>query len=1132
MSKATVRKGTVVVSLASLSLVAFLALAVCSQTAWARPPVAPKHPLWRGARMLTSPDARAPRVPTGELRFAPGTAGGAWSLPPSAARGGDGNGVASVPDGSGGLYVAWQDFRDGTADVYLQRVTNTGTVASGWPAEGLPICTAVGEQDEPMLWPDGSNGVIIGWGDYRSDWRTADGYGQHVNSSGVALWAANGVKVLTAITGDVAASPDGSGGLLLAWTESNGSDLDVYALRVLGTDGSPAPGWGSSGVLVCGLAEDQASPTIVSDAGGGAIVAWEDWRAGGGETHVFAQRLNASGALQWAANGVQLDAALSNASTPTAVADASAGAIVAWFELDLFGALYAQRVNNSGVVQWAVGGVDLVGGPLIQTELVAIGDGLGGAIVTYADLGPQLRAQRIDPAGDVQWGGAGATVYNGDFGILPDGILPDGAGGAFFVWETRGTLAQDLYAQRLNATGAIGWGPSGAAVCTAASLQQSAMAAPDGSGGIVIAWWDARNASRDVYAQRLDALGAPQLASDGVPVYEDPGVQGYPLAIYDGSGGMWTVWMEKRAGEWDIRARRLGASGAPATQAVPVTVAPGLQALEAAIGDGSGGVIVAWSDESGTTPDLRVQRLDPSGLALWGANGVSVAAPGYSPSPVMTSDGAAGAILAWTDYRNGDADIYAQRVDGTGAVLWTSGGELVCGDSYPQMYPVIAPHSGAGAVVAWADDRSIPGSVYAQLLNGAGAAQWALNGVSITTPALYYIPSGAVSDGADGAIVLFSEWVLDLDTGDLLGNVLRAQRVNGSGAKQWGLTGTVVCDAGGLCLGERIVPHGANGAIVAWTDGRGTTFDLYAQGLSGAGAIQWGANGVGLYTGAGWQALTGLDADGANGAVACWMDERNGYADVYAQRLDASGAALWTSLGVPVCGEARGQFAGAVATDGAGAGFFAWTDNRAGNERLVYAQRVSAAGSASWLGNGVTSTLVSLASAEAGADRVRITWLASAPMTATVYRRGPAADWTAIGEVAAGDAGLVVFEDRDVARGARYGYRLGVHAGGSEVFAGEVWVEIPARLELALAGLRPNPAVSDLVVAFTLATSAPARLEMLDLTGRRVLARELPGLDAGNHTLVLDRTLPPSGVYFLKLTQGGRAVTARAVVMP
>jgi len=138
-----------------------------------------------------------------------------------------------------------------------------------------------------------------------------------------------------------------------------------------------------------------------------------------------------------------------------------------------------------------------------------------------------------------------------------------------------------------------------------------------------------------------------------------------------------------------------------------------------------------------------------------------------------------------------------------------------------------------------------------------------------------------------------------------------------------------------------------------------------------------------------------------------------------------------------------------------------------------------------------TPVTLSLVSAVADPERVRLTWYAAGGVgsVVTVYRSVAQGVWDAVGEVAPDGSGRIVYEDRAVSPGARYGYRLGVVDQGREVFAGETWVEVPLAAELALGGVRPNPATKELAVTFSLPDAAPARLEAYDLAGRRVAAR-------------------------------------------
>jgi hypothetical protein len=85
----------------------------------------------------------------------------------------------------------------------------------------------------------------------------------------------------------------------------------------------------------------------------------------------------------------------------------------------------------------------------------------------------------------------------------------------------------------------------------------------------------------------------------------------------------------------------------------------------------------------------------------------------------------------------------------------------------------------------------------------------------------------------------------------------------------------------------------------------------------------------------------------------------------------------------------------------------------------------------------------------------------------------------------------------------------------------------------ALEGVRPNPASGNgLNVAFALPTGAAARLELLDVGGRRVVSREVGSLGVGRHTvnLAAGHTVAP-GLYWVRLAQGASRKTTRVAVI-
>lgn len=86
--------------------------------------------------------------------------------------------------------------------------------------------------------------------------------------------------------------------------------------------------------------------------------------------------------------------------------------------------------------------------------------------------------------------------------------------------------------------------------------------------------------------------------------------------------------------------------------------------------------------------------------------------------------------------------------------------------------------------------------------------------------------------------------------------------------------------------------------------------------------------------------------------------------------------------------------------------------------------------------------------------------------------------------------------------------------------------------ELVLAGVRPNPSRSGFAVAFTLPDATPARIEVLDLLGRRILGREVVGLGRASHVVDLPETRAlPAGIYVVRLSQGGRSRSVLGVVV-
>lgn len=434
------------------------------------------------------------------------------------------------------------------------------------------------------------------------------------------------------------------------------------------------------------------------------------------------------------------------------------------------------------------------------------------------------------------------------------------------------------------------------ALCTAPSGQQFPVAVSDGAGGAIVAWWDFRGgANFDLYATRVLADGTPDPAwpANGVALCTASGDQQYPAIAPDGSGGAIVFWCDARGGLFDLYATRVLAGGAvdPAwpSNGLAVCALPGGQWFPAAIADGAGGAIVAWSDTRAGASDVYAQRVLGSGAVApgWPAGGVALCtAPGAQDEVQLAGDGAGGAIVAWSDARGGvNFDVYARRVLASGAPdpAWPADGRALCAAPGNQLHPRLASDGAGGAIAVWQDARSwTEYDLYAQrvLANGEPDPAWPADGLAVCAAPLNQTEPRIVADGAGGAVVAWTD-----DRNGAHSDIYSA-RLLGSGARApgWPADGLVLCAAPEFQHSPDLVADGAGGAVVVWSDSRGgASHDVYAQHALGSGAADpaWPAGGRAVSTAPGEQQNVVLVAGPA--PIAVWDDTRSGNYDVYAQ---------------------------------------------------------------------------------------------------------------------------------------------------------------------------------------------------------------------------------------------------------
>jgi hypothetical protein len=356
---------------------------------------------WEDLRYFpgTASDAFAQRV-LADGSNAPGWApmGNPANLAP-----GDQSNPQVAQDGLGGVYLFWRDSRDYSTtgyDVYAQHLSSSGTVASGWPADGLALCTLPGNQGGIyFVMPDDSGGAVFEWGDGRPG--APGGYALRVHADGTIApgWPANGIRLAT--NGVRAAARDEAGGFYVVSPTpgpSLGFDGAYYLLRFTFA-GALAPGWPPGGALVCNAPGDRAGVSIDADGTGGALLSWYDYRspvAG----QIFAARVQSDASLApgWTVNGTLVSdpaAALQNYD-PFVLHDGLGGGYVVWqSQGGNQSPSTIQHLSANGQVfsGWPQAGLRVApSGGQVDTRIAT--DGVGGAIVAW-DEGSGIWAQRF-----------------------------------------------------------------------------------------------------------------------------------------------------------------------------------------------------------------------------------------------------------------------------------------------------------------------------------------------------------------------------------------------------------------------------------------------------------------------------------------------------------------------------------------------------------------------------------------------------------------------------------------------------------------------------------------------------------------------------------------------------------------
>ncbi len=460
------------------------------------------------------------------------------------------------------------------------------------------------------------------------------------STSGFSQWSTNPAvnNLVSNVSGNhqlVATCPDGAGGIIMAWEDNSGSSVKIKAQKI-NVFGQPV--WASGGISVCLSGFDQLTPSICTDAAGGAIIYWADFRTGGGSFDFYAQRIRTDGLIMWNSNGI--------------------------------------KVNNLSASSL-----------LYQTKCIAAE--AGSSIILWGDIGSyKFYTQKLDAFGVRVWDAADVLLSSNWQSYFD--LCYDGGKGAFYCWSELTGSAFDLFAQHVNALGNIQWSPR-KTVSDEAYFQYYPVMCEDQAGGFIVAWNDLRSfiytpltPSWDIYAAHFNSAGDNLWTLNGIPVCTNLKDQYAATCISDLHGGAHIFWIDFRSvgvsgysifgqnvdfngnAHWTFDGKKI------ADKVDYFVTSEGDFKRQIAGCDALGGAIVCWMgyyDAGLTQYGLLTQKIDYSGNTQWDPNGVFASTGSLKKHPSLIFDGGSGGCnIAWTDARSGNFNIYAQHIKSNSAL--------------------------------------------------------------------------------------------------------------------------------------------------------------------------------------------------------------------------------------------------------------------------------------------------------------------------------------------------------------------------------------------------------------------------------------------------------------------------------
>lgn len=394
---------------------------------------------------------------------------------------------------------------------------------------------------------------------------------------------------------------------------------------------------------------------------------------------------------------------------------------------------------------------------------------------------------------------------------------------------------------------------------------------------------------------------------------------------------------------------------------LPIRQGLNIEWFRTATASSDGGAVFVWSDTKLGGRDLWAQKVDAAGNMVWGATPKLIDnKPDRQEDPVVIATSDNNYIVAWIDFSSDlDGDVYAQKLDSNGNIVWQQGGVPVCVMPSNQISLNIVSDNAGGAFILWNDGRNPSTDIYGAHVNSAGVQTWTQNGIPLANSNGNETSNTMWEDGQGGFMLAYAN-------NSNNNTDLYYDRFLAGGTSAWNGRKSLAVGPGDQ-ISVKIAPDGTGSFILAWADKRNVNSDIYAQRINLAGDFLWAQDFV-VCNDTTDQDNPRIQQTSDQGAIIVWEDKRldSSDPDLYAQKITSTGTMQWTPNGLQVVAAPFAQRDPRLVSDGAGGCVVSWDDARNGNfpQIDVYTQHILANGTMAWDTNG--KVLVNLPAEQMG----------------------------------------------------------------------------------------------------------------------------------------------------------------------